>query len=403
MSSGTPSAASTANAGTFPGLAVDPSATIEGQTPSKPGDTAKPTTQAEPLDPVAAADRVVKVITEAVKSAPAVVTAALAAAPYDPVALPADEREHDRAVEWWYFIGHLDAQGVASPERFGFEFTLVRLSLGGGSPNYYAYHSLIDLDGQPPSYTSADRWETGAYTQTEKGFTCQFPASGAQPGTWTFVSKGLETPPRYEIEAGFWKNGRNHALHLAAASARPPLLHGVNGIVDFGGRRMAYYSRSRLDGTGGISVYTRHRKVSGTVWMDHQWGDIQLLNRRWQFAAVQLDDGTDLALYVIETRAGDTTLARFGARVGTGGQTRATDVAFVPQGAVWAGYPIDLAVRSATLGVDLRLKAVLPDQRRVPTGGLQIPILTFWEGVCTVQDAQGASVGRAFLELGGYE
>ena len=47
-------------------------------------------------------------------------------------------------------------------------------------------------------------------------------------------------------------------------------------------------------------------KVTGEAWMDHQWGDFATYQEGgWDWFAVQLDDGTDVMLYLIRDADGE--------------------------------------------------------------------------------------------------
>src|ERR671919_798165 len=65
--------------------------------------------------------------------------------------------------------------------------------------------------------------------------------------------------------------------------------------------RTYYYSRPRMDATGTLTLDSSALAVQGTVWFDHQWGDFIAVGggSGWDWFAVNLDDGTDVMLYVL--------------------------------------------------------------------------------------------------------
>jgi predicted secreted hydrolase len=59
--------------------------------------------------------------------------------------------------------------------------------------------------------------------------------------------------------------------------------------------------------------------VSGQAWADHQWGDFVISGTGgWDWFSIQLDNNTELMLYVLRDRAGATS-AVFGSHIMTDG------------------------------------------------------------------------------------
>ena len=100
----------------------------------------------------------------------------------------------------------------------------------------------------------------------------------------------------YELR--FDLGGRS--LELDAVSTRNVVLHDSTGLVNLGeAGDTYYYSRTRMQLDGWIEDASGRRAVSGSGWMDHQWGDISRLDIGWDWVNLQLDDGSDLMVAVV--------------------------------------------------------------------------------------------------------
>jgi len=334
--------------------------------------------------------------------------------PVRPVELPRDETLQDHMVEWWYFISFL--QGPQATDRFAIEMTAARLSLSPLRAVETVYLAVIDL--QAAEYLSADRQSLSAYQSGEGRLSMRFEPPFGQPDDW--LIDGWTVPKlRYELAGAFAVRApegsalrqRGIALTMTDAALYQPLRHGpkLDGIVDFFGLPMGYYSRTRLDVAGALKLDARHVAVTGTGWMDHEWGTADLPGSRWTFVAIQLDSGEDLCAYRVDRRDTGAQGPTHGYRITAAGVQYATPATIVPTGVVWPeyGYPLEYDV-TLTFGAlaprTLRVSAAFKEQRRVPSGETALPYVTLWEGAATVTDPfTNKPIGRAFLEMGGYE
>ena len=325
----------------------------------------------------------------------------------DPVTLPDDERSHLLPAEWWYLSGHLTAtDGSARP--YAFETTVVRLGdpFFGVGLGVFGYFALIDVRRR--QYEAADRLVSStAYAPTGDGFLFTLPPPAPETDDWTLQgSTDLGGIAHYHLD--FRTPLRR--LQLDATQAKPPVLHGTGGIVDFGGEhQMAYYSRTRLTASGTVFDGVDTRPVAGTVWMDHEWGPPRFLDRQWKFFGIQLDNGEDLFFFRVARRGSDTLLSRYGARIDGAGTTVVYDPALVEitdaQVPLPGGYPVNNRIRlTGGPGADLLVVPYVTHQeRRARTPHAFYP--PWWEGTCRVRGTFGGAAvqGKAFVELGGYE
>ena len=198
-----------------------------------------------------------------------------------PIEFPRDDGPHDSDIEWWYFTGHLL---TASNERYGFEYVIFRA--GDGDLEGFVSHFAITDNVR-------DRFR---YDQRVLG----------APGV-----RGDEAPLDLDLNGWFMRGGSGtfslaadmagHAIRLDVAATKPAALHDGDGYIDYGnGTASYYYSWTRMDVSGEFDAGSGWEPVTGTAWMDHQWGDFATYqDGGWDWFAVQLEDGTDVMLYLI--------------------------------------------------------------------------------------------------------
>jgi len=199
-------------------------------------------------------------------------------------------------------------------------------------------------------------------------------------------------------------------LDLMLRSAKPPVLQGGAGWIDFGPAGGSYYySRTDLQASGSLTLNGQTLQVDGTAWFDHQWGDfIAVGGGGWDWFAVNLADGTDLTLSLVRAGDGSYPLV-YGTLVDRAGTATHLDrSAFsVAINGHWtspstgAVYPAGWTV--SVPGQDLLIKLVPTvanqelDTR--PTTGV-----VYWEGSQVVSAVHGGSpvAGQGYVELTGY-
>ena len=91
-----------------------------------------------------------------------------------------------------------------------------------------------------------------------------------------------------------------------STTTKPAALHDGDGYIDYGnGTASYYYSWTRMAVTGELDLGQGLEQVSGEAWMDHQWGDFETYQEGgWDWFSVQLEDGTDVMLYLIRDADG---------------------------------------------------------------------------------------------------
>ena len=326
-----------------------------------------------------------------------------------PLRLPRDDAPHDRLTEWWYYTGHLRAGDGA---RFGFEFVIFRAERGAFPVTWASHLAITDETGARFHY--AQRSEIGPQVDRSatEGFDLAIgggppPETGAAP--WTMHGLGGVDTLRAVSGASETSTGIAIGLELALDPQGPPMYHDHDGFIDFGPAGGSYYySRPRSLAAGSLTIGGRTVEVEGSAWFDHQWGDFIAVGAGgWDWFAVNLDDGTDLALSLVRDAAGGYPLV-YGT-LSTGGGTRhlterSFDVAPIGEwqsprtGAV---YPAGWRITVPGEDLEIELLPTVADQELNTTATTGV---VYWEGSQRVSAVHlGESVGgEAYVELTGY-
>jgi predicted secreted hydrolase len=339
-----------------------------------------------------------------------------------PVELPRDDGPHDRLTEWWYYTGHLENE---IGRRFGFEAVVFRAERGSVPTSWAAHLALTDEGGRRFSY--AQRSEIGPQVDhstldgagTPTGFDLQ--VSGLNPelvsagspafgAPWRLAgSNGADTIQAVLTDEEAATAGRSFGLDLALTSTKPAALHGGNGFVDFGPAGSSYYySRTRLDASGKLTLDGETYAVTGIAWFDHQWGDFISVGGGWDWFAINLDDGTDLTLSVVRDSAGVPVLG-YGTLVDADGAARhlGADAFDVRSLDSWTSpvsghmYPVHWNIALPVEALVIELRPTITDQEldtRATTG------VAYWEGSQIVRASRFDQPlgGEAYVEVTRY-
>lgn len=302
-----------------------------------------------------------------------------------PVTFPRDDAPHDQLTEWWYYTGHLDAVGGAS---YGFEMVVFQVVRGNGPVGYAAHFAVTDA-------------AAGRFTYDQRS------SVGSQIGP----------TDRFDLTVDGWRmrgaNGQDqlsaampgYAIDLALATRKPAALHDGDGLVSFGPAGDSYYySRTRMDVSGILTVGDQALPVTGTAWMDHQWGNFVIAGGGWDWFALQFDDGTELVAQIVRDDDARPILV-YGTFVQSDGRTihLASDQLAITASEPWTSpatgltYETRWRVRTTDPPLDVDVAAVLPNQEldTRPTTGV-----AYWEGAVTVR---GTHTGRGYVELTGRQ
>jgi predicted secreted hydrolase len=320
---------------------------------------------------------------------------------------PLDFGAHpDFQTEWWYYTGNLADE---SGRRFGYQFTIFRRAIS------------------PLEEDTASEWRTnqlymGHFAVSDVGgdqffHDERFSRAGAGLA-------GADIEPNYRVWLGGWQViGLNDddtqtrvtastgdvTLDLTLDQTKPPALQGDNGLSAKSaeaGNASYYYSLTRLQTGGTITIGGEMFTVSGTSWMDHEFGTSALGGdaRGWDWFGLQLDDNRELMVGQIRRTDGAKDPYFGGLLVNSDGSTQylPADAITIESGATWtsphtgAVYPAgwDISVDTGEGDpLDLTLTPQIPDQE-LHGGGI-----AYWEGTVRIS---GDATGYGYAELTGY-
>jgi predicted secreted hydrolase len=320
---------------------------------------------------------------------------------------PRDHGAHgDFRTEWWYYTGHLAAE---DGRRFGYQLTFFRSAVEqqGANPSRWAARNLFlahfavsDVKGRKlylgERLAREGLGETGTATEDLRIWI----------GDWEAAAVGAAQHLRAREGA--------MAIDLRLEAMKPPVIHGRDGIsqkADGVGYASHYYSLTRLRTGGTLTAGGRLLKVTGASWMDHEFGSSQLRDYQvgWDWFSVQLDNQTELMLYVLRHRDGKTDPNSSGTLIHPDGRSErlGRDDFAIEALETWKSprsggtYPIRWRVRVPKAGIELTVTPLFPDQE------LDTPKSTrviYWEGASRVEGTMaGRPVrGEAYVEMTGY-
>ncbi len=321
---------------------------------------------------------------------------------------PADFGPHpDFQTEWWYYTGNLD---TADGRHFGYQFTIFRRAIqppAQATPRasdwatgqvYMAHFALTDVSGA--KFQSYERLERGAAGLA--GATAS-PGFRAWLDDWSVQQTGAR---EYRLQVA--QDGI--ALDLTLNDLKGPVLEGDQGYSRKGpepGNASYYFSQTRLETQGTVTVGGQSFATSGLSWMDHEFSTSSLTQglAGWDWFALQLSDGSELMVYSLRRADGTVDPFSSGNWIAPDGSTHPiarSDFQITSQ-STWhsvfsgANYPDRWQVSIPSLGLELQVSPYLADQEHHLS-------TVYWEGAVQITGThQGKAVtGSGYVELTGY-
>lgn len=317
---------------------------------------------------------------------------------------PDDHGAHNRfRSEWWYFTGNLTTvQGAP----FAYQLTVFRNALGPApqTPDseqsawrarqvYMGHFAITDIAGG--AHYPSERFAREAQGLAgSKRYPFQIWVDD-----WTITL----SDENWQLTAG----DNNRSINLTLQALKPPVLQGRDGLsVKSAGNASYYYSLTRMQTQGTISVGDAEFQVSGLSWLDREWSTSSLSGEQsgWDWLSLQFDHGWELMFYQLRRLDGDPDAFSAGVLVDPSGAATAlplVEVAMVPA-RYWESdqgirYPVAWQVKSQVHELDLSVTARVDNQ--------EMPLaFRYWEGAVRAEGTlRGAPVtGSGFLELTGY-
>ena len=325
---------------------------------------------------------------------------------------PRDHFDHPAfQTEWWYYTGNVKS---SSGHRFGFELTFFRQAVSRDPAKnsawdvrdlYLAHLALSDLDG-------------GHFHHSERTSRSGPGLAGIDSSSQRIWNGNWQVQWKDDATQTLQAFDEHFSLRLTLRSAKPPVIHGENGVSQKAsgpGRASHYISLTRLETSGTIDLDGKQSQVSGLAWMDHEFFTHQLDPDQvgWDWLSLQLDDNTELMLFRIRRKDGSIdpfSAGTFIDAVGHAAHLRAADFLLQPLADSWtspishATYPIHWKISIPKLGIILETTTPLASQELANKNKNSLSP-TYWEGAITLSGSRSTTPlsGVGYLEMTGYD
>ena len=343
--------------------------------------------------------------------------------------------------EWWYLTGNLS---TSTGDRMGYQLTLFRIGLkpeekiiktkdyvssvtepsdtqrqsNWRSNHIYMGHlAITDVTNQ--KFYHYEKFSRGVMglagselikTGIQQQNGAEATAINIWLEDWTISSHGETTFP-LSVKA---KKG-DVAIELTLDPVKPVVYHGYEGLSQRGrkqGNASYYYSITRLDSKGKISIKDQTFNVTGSSWFDREWSTSTLEKQQvgWDWFALQLNDGRDFMFYKL--RRNDNSMDRYsnGTIVYKNGETQYLNVEDVDleETDFWqsphsnVSYPSAWKIKIPKENLELTVEPFMLDQENNLT-------VRYWEGTVKVTGIQHNDrnkeqvSGFGYVELAGYK
>jgi predicted secreted hydrolase len=204
------------------------------------------------------------------------------------------------------------------------------------------------------------------------------------------------------------------SFDLDLTPVKPAAFHGKKGYSQKGSspeRASCYYSLTRLETKGQVTLAGKTFVVNGLSWMDHEFSTAPLEPGLvgWDWFGLQLSDNTEIMIYLLRYKDGTFNPASSGTYIRSNGKTKhlsrhdievtVTDTWNSPNSKTV--YPARWRLRISSPAMDLMIAPNLADQEmrtKESTG------VTYWEGSVSVRGIKnGRQInGQGYVELTGY-
>ncbi len=328
---------------------------------------------------------------------------------------PRDHAPHPGfRTEWWYYTGNLKSE---TGRQFGYQLTFFRYQLtpfGGAArwPNppsawrsrhiYTAHAAVSDISAK--RHLQAER--SGRQALGIAGWV----QWGADVTLYHRGWSAVIFPNAHRITA----QDDDFGFELDLIPSKPPARHGIDGYSRKGAtpeRASCYYSFSRLETTGTITLGGKTIPVKGASWMDHEFSTAPLEPGTvgWDWFSIQLADKTEVMVFLLRAENGDITPASSGSYIDASGALRHLERSYfevrvldtwksAKSGAV---YPRRWRMGVPLLGIDIEISSNLSDQEMRTSESTGV---VYWEGSVSAKGTKGGSPiqGQGYVELTGY-
>ena len=327
-----------------------------------------------------------------------------------PWSFPRDHGAHPEfKTEWWYLTGNLDDK-KGTP--YGYELTFFRHGLQPKPTQpdsawsirdiYFAHLAITDV--QSRRFIFSEKLSRGALGEAE----ISQKDMQVRISDWTLLRKSDST---LQMAASDPVTGIG--LELSATPLKPLTLQGQKGLSRKSatpGNASHYYSFTRLQTSGQLTIAGKKIPVQGLSWFDHEFSTSALGEDQegWDWFCLQFDSGDELMLYRMRNPGNRTDLASSGTFIPAKGPTtplQSADFTIIPldewKTASGATYPSGWKISIPSLQITGEVQPLLLDQelRLKRTSNIR-----YWEGACRFTGTRNGKPlsGRGYTELTGY-
>jgi predicted secreted hydrolase len=328
---------------------------------------------------------------------------------------PGDHGPHPGyRTEWWYYTGNLQAE---TGEKYGFQLTFFRSQISPSDERqkwpqptsawrtqqvYLAHSAISNITGK--QHLQAELISRGALNMAG--------AKQIEDTTTLFLKNwSADIGPDQHL---LTVNSDGFSYELALTPEKPPVLHGIAGYSLKGStaeRASCYYSFTRLNAQGKLSIGENIVAVKGSAWMDHEYSTALLEPglQGWDWFSLQLSDKTEVMAFVLRKEKGGIGPASSATVIGNQGQNRhiSNDEFVVTVRNTWksphtkAVYPAGWRLQIFPYALDLTITPNLADQEM--QSSLSTGVI-YWEGSVSIEGTRAGQpvVGQGYVELTGY-
>jgi len=330
---------------------------------------------------------------------------------------PRDHGSHDTfRTEWWYYTGNLTAK---DGRAFGYQLTFFRRGIPQDQVEtlpskwsitqlYLAHFAVSDL-------------QKGGFHYAEKLSRAALGKAGAEAerlhvwiDRWRIETHGPQASGRDASAQILEASEGDLAIALTVVPDKPLVVHGTAGISRKGtenGQSSHYYSWTNLATRGRLTIGGESFEVTGTSWMDHEFGSADLSPDLvgWDWFSLQMADQTEVMLYRLRRADGSAhpvSSGTFIERDGGAHPLSLKDFTLEPT-TFWisplshARYPQRWRLTVPSRNLTLELIPRMHEQELRTNRSTQV---TYWEGAIESVGTSGGKpiTGLGYMELTGY-
>lgn len=329
-------------------------------------------------------------------------------------AFPRDHASHEAfKTEWWYYTGHLKSE---DGQKYGYELTFFRSGVSPSEKQTKAANNGKLQNGHTNVYLA--HFAVSDIKNKKFLFYEKLTRSGLSLGKASSNVLHIYNDGWRADEAGnsmiLTADAEKAGIKLMLSSNKPPVIHGKDGVsqkADCVGCASHYYSMTRLNTSGLIFIDGKEKRVSGTSWMDHEFGSNQLTEEQigWDWYSLQLSDNTELMLYMMRKRDGTIDKNSSGTIIGADGKTEHISLSQfkVRPRTKWTSqaskgiYPMNWEIEIPDKQIKIQVNAEFEHQELVTKRSTDV---TYWEGAASITGTKNGKpiAGDGYVEMTGY-